>query len=263
MIRLTLLDKEGLQDAQRIVSALHYLKRPVDSRCSIEGYAIEILTDPEPSPVLGLQHYPNTIWYAGFCSPGEMEAQTVGYLLFGRPEATRCYPWYGDVDQKSAGKVECSRWEVLNLARVWLDPSTQPGGSLHRPEILPGFRDRRGAWRSSLASTAVREAARKIRLDYLLKRLPCFPSEPYQLAWLLSYCDTRLHKGTIYRAAGFELYRTNERGIQTWRLPIAPLSPAEDRHVLAASSLSQRSREYRDARAAEGMEQLTLGGIAF
>jgi hypothetical protein len=247
VIRLTPLDKEGLQDAQRVVSALHYLRRPVDARCSVEGYAVHVELPWEPT----LDELETEAGWAG-------KWQMVGVLLFGRPEATRCYPWYGDVDQKIAGKVECSRWEVLNLARVWLDPSTQPGGALCRPEILPGFRDRRGEWRSMLASTTLREAARKIRLDYLLKRPPCFPEEPYQLAWLLSYCDTRLHRGVIYKAAGFELYRTNERGIQTWRLPLAPLSPAEDRQVLAASSLSQRSREHRDRRVAGQLEQLSL-----
>ena len=42
---------------------------------------------------------------------------------------------------------------------------------------------------------------------------------------MLSYCDTRSHKGTIYRAAGFALSRTNERGIETYHsTAVAPLT---------------------------------------
>jgi hypothetical protein len=106
-----------------------------------------------------------------------------------------------------------------------------------------------------------------VRQDYLLSRPPCFLEEPYQLRWLLSYCDTRLHRGVVYKAAGFELYRgpgsdrPTDTSIQTWRLPLNPLSPAEDQKVRTASSLSARSREYREERRAGEMEQLTIGGM--
>jgi hypothetical protein len=170
-------------------------------------------------------------------------------LIFGRPEATRCGDWYGGVEDVGAGRCEVTRWQVLNLSRVRVDPVFQAGGSYYHPEILPGFTDRRGTWRSTLASEAIRAAVERIGYEYLLRRPPCFLDEPYEIRWLLSYCDTHLHKGTIYRAAGFELYRTNKRGIQTWRIRLPGLSPQEDQMIRAASLSNPRSIRYRAERA--------------
>ncbi len=234
MIRLRLLDRAGLAWAQGVVTACHYLRRPVDTRCSVEGYAVEIEAQGEP----------------------------IGYLLLGRPQATKVRGWYGSVEDLAAGRVGCSYWSVLNLARVWFDPQVQQGGRLHRADLLPGFTDRRGLWRSTLGSTAIRLAAERVRLDYLLRRPPCFLEEPYQLRWLLSYCDRRLHRGVLYRAAGFELVRPHEpekeRWIETWRLPLASLSPAEDARVREAAAVSPRSIAYREARRSQAIEQLEI-----
>lgn len=218
-VRLVPLDAAGLREAQACVTRDHYLRKPVDVRSMPEAYAVEI-------------HLLN-----------------VGFLLVGRPEATRCYPWYGSIEDLASGRAEVSRWQVLNLARVWLHPCVQPGGALYSPEDLPGFRDRGGAFRSTLASTVVRALADVVVRDYLVRRPPCFLEEPYQLRWLLSYCDTQLHRGTIYRAAGFELYRTNDRGLQTWRLPLRALTAAEDAEVREASRVNVRSRSHRARRA--------------
>jgi hypothetical protein len=83
--------------AQAMVTQYHYLRRPVDPRTMTEGYQVRL---PEIGPV--------------------------GVLLFGRPEATRCYPWYGGLDDVRTGRAEVTRWQVLNLSRVWLDPLVQP-----------------------------------------------------------------------------------------------------------------------------------------
>jgi len=96
-------------------------------------------------------------------------------------------------------------------------------------------------------------AAEKIGFDYLMQRPPCFLDEPYRIKYLLSYCDTRLHKGTIYREAGFELYRTNKAGIQTWRLPVRGLTAAEDNQVQEASRVNTRAIRYRAQRAQMGL----------
>jgi hypothetical protein len=138
---------------------------------------------------------------------------------------------------------------VLNLARVWIDPRFQPGGWGYSAEYLPGFVDRKGNFRSTLASSAIRELAARVGFDYLMRRPPCFLDEPYQIRYLMSYCDTRLHKGTIYRQAGFELYRTNQDGIQTWRLRLPALSPEQDGQVREAALRSPRSQAYRAKRA--------------
>lgn len=216
MIRLDTLDSAGIAWAQGLVVQNHYLHRPVDPRCSVEGYGVR---------VGALEH--------------------CGTLLVGRPQATRCYPWYGSVEDVAAGRAEVTRWQVLNLARVYFYPHVQPGGYLH--DQVPGFRDRRGVWRSRLGSVAIGQLAERVGLDYLLARPPCFLDEPYELRWLLSYCDTRVHRGALYRACGFELYRTGP--IQTWRLPLRSLSQAERAQVEHAAQVNGRSRAHRARRA--------------
>jgi hypothetical protein len=232
------LDRAGLAWAQATVTRWHYLRTPVDGRCALEGYAVHLAD-----------------W------------GRVGLLLVGRPEAQRCYPWYGSVDDVAAGRATCSRWEVLNLARVWLDPRFQRGGAY--VHAAPGYTDRRGAWRSTLASTALGLLAAQVGLDYLLRRPPCFLAEPYQLRFLLSYCDPtathhtprgwQTHHGTIYQASGFECYRTNRAGLQTWRLPLPPLTAVQDAAVRAGAEVCGRSRQYRARRlAAATVQQLSL-----
>jgi len=66
---------------------------------------------------------------------------------------------------------------------------------------------------------------------------------------VLSYCDTRLHRGVIYQQSGFELYRTNARGIQTWRVRLPALTPEQDSAVQVASALNARAQRYRARRA--------------
>lgn len=212
------LDRDQIAQAQRLVTARHYLHKPIDARCSVEGYGVGL---------------------AG---------RSVGALLLGRPQATACYPWYGSVADVAVGRALCTRWQVLNLARVYFDPTVQVGGSLYAPGLIPGFHDRRGVFRSTLGSSAIAAIADRVVIDYLIARPPCFLDEPYELRWLLSYCDTRKHRGVLYRAAGFELYRTNANGI-TWRLPLRELTLDEHCLVHAASARSPRSIAYRERRA--------------
>jgi len=101
MLSLEILDKGEVAKAQKTVMINHYLHRPVDSRCSVAGYQVEL-----------------------------RGVGVVGYLLFGRPEATRCGDWYGSVKDVLTGKCEVTRWQVLNLARVYLFNTVQTGGCL-------------------------------------------------------------------------------------------------------------------------------------
>lgn len=215
------LDSAGRARAQHIVAHCHYLRRPVDSRCSVEGYAVELMGVPG----------------------------VAGWFLLGRPQATSCYPWYGSVEDVRTGRAAVTRWQVLNLARIWFRPDVQPGGDYHRPHLLPGFIDRRGTFRSTLVSAAIAQLAARVGSDYLLRRPPCFLDEPYEIRWLLSYCDTRLHRGTVYRASGFERWRVNAAGVETWRLLLPPLTADEDAAVRAAAAASPRSRAHRARRA--------------
>ncbi len=230
LVYLQQLDREGLAWAQQTVTVHHYLRRPVDVRTMPEGYKVMLRV------------------------PSIRASQRVGLLLFGRPECTRCTGFFGSIEDVQAVRGMVTRWQVLNLSRVWLSPEVQPGGRFHSPDYLPGFTDRHGVWRSTLASVVIAEAARRIRLDYLLARPPCYLDEPYQLLWLISYCDTSQHRGTIYAAAGFSEFRRNARGIATWRLPLAPLLPEADAMVRAAASVNPRSRRFRERRAQLALE---------
>lgn len=219
MDTLSMLNREGIETAQDDMVRWNYLHKRIDPRCSVEGYMII------------------SNWWP------------VGWLLFGRPQATKCGAWYGGVKDVLQGRCECTRWQVLNLARVWISPTFQPGGEHYNSDCLPGFVDRKGVWRSTLASEALRLAERCIGLDYLLSRPPVFPDEPYQIDWIMSYCNSRLHKGLIYAAAGYELHRVNAQGIQTWRKRLPPLTEAEHAQVLRASERSLRAMRYRSQRA--------------
>jgi hypothetical protein len=225
VIELTVADTRGLAWAQNAVTAYHYLHAPVDSRCSPLAYLI---------------------WARNVADP-------VGCLIVGRPESTRCYDGkltYGSLKDVRAGRATFDRWEVLNLARVWLHPAVQAGGQFCRPGRVPGFRDRRGVWRNAVASAAIKLLAERVSYDYLRARPPVYPDEPYQIRVLLSYCDTRLHRGTIYRAAGWQLARVNQSGIQTWYADqVAPLSSYEDDMIRKLAGQAWRSRRFRARRA--------------
>lgn len=229
MIHLTHVPKTApvWQTAKAVIENCHYLHKFPDPRTSHETYSVMV------DATLG----------------------EAGFLVFGRPEATRCGDWYGGVDDVQRGRCEVTRWQVLNLARVWLFRQYQSGGGFCRPGVVPGYVDRRGVFRSTLASTALRAAIDAIGFEYLKRRPPCFLDEPYEIKWLLSYCDTRLHRGTIYAAAGFERYRINDNGIETWRIRVPPLTAAQDAAIREASRTHPRSISYRAQRA-----QLALWG---
>jgi hypothetical protein len=210
------------------IAGNHYLHRMPDPRTSYEIAIINLSRYPEP----------------------------VGALIFNRPEATRCYPWYGGVDDVQSGRSEVTRWQVLNLARVYIQPRFQRGGAYFIPGIVPGFFDRHGMFRSTLGSEAIQCALQRIGYDYLLRRPPVFLDEPYEIRWLLSYCDTRLHRGALYRSSGFERFRINANGIETWRIPLPALTAEQHQAIRQASQGDQRARKLQNRRLSA--QQLTI-----
>jgi hypothetical protein len=201
-----------------MVTRYHYLHAPVDIRSKPLAYLV----------LLG------GLW--------------VGCLIFGRPEAARTGDWYGDVADKVAGQCRFSRWELLNLSRVWLDPAVQQNGIWYSPDLLPGFYDRQGTFHSSLATTAILMALDCLVVDYLMAFPPVDVREPYQIAEVLSYCAER-HKGIIYQQSGFRLERENRQGLQTYARPVRPLTPGEDAYIRFLAEHSPRSKHYRALRA--------------
>jgi len=212
-LHLYLADSAGIRWAQQQVTTSHYLHRPVDTRCSLLVYLV----------LLGQER--------------------VGTLIFGRPEAQRVNGWYGSVDDVAAGHCPLIRWQVLNLARIWLHPRIQAGG----PDYI-----------ENAATFVIAQALRRVVVEYLLLYPPCFLGEPYELVDCLSYCDSRVHIGILYRAANFHLVRENERGIQTYARPLRALSRVERQAVIQAAQVSPRSRHYRAMRAAAMWQQGSL-----
>jgi hypothetical protein len=234
MLSVVLADKHGLKWAQEQVILHHYLHTPVDDRCSPVALLVTLFE------------------------------KRVGCLIFGRPEATRVNGWYGSVDDVRTGKCRLSRWEVLNLARVWLDPSLQKDGGqwyhppgLPGPSVLPGFYDRKRVWHSCAASSVIDLALERIVFDFLSCKPPVWMEEPYAIREILSYSDSRRHKGTLYRASRFTLVRTNAVGIETYVRPVRGLTPAEQAIIAFRSQHDPRCRKLREARRVASYEQLT------
>jgi hypothetical protein len=231
MLKVTLAEKSGLKWAQEQVCDHHYLHTPVDERCSPVAMLVTLFNE------------------------------RVGCLIFGRPEATRVNGWYGSVEDVHTGKCRLTRWEVLNLARVWLNPSLQREGRWYHPQglvgpsLLPGFYDRQRNWHSTVASSAIDLALEQIAFHYLVCKPPVWMEEPYQIREVLSYCDSRKHKGTLYRASGFTLVRTNKSGIETYVRPVRSLTVDEQAVIMKRSEQDPRCRKLRERRRAASYEQ--------
>lgn len=209
-ITIQLADERGAEWSQAQVATHHYLHATVDSRCSALIYLVL------------------------------MDGERAGCLIFGRPESTRCYQGgltYGSQEDVKSERAYFDRWEIINLARVWLDPRIQVGGADYVPNA---------------ASCAIGQALRRLPADYLTHFPPCFLDEPWQLQMCLSYCDTRQpsHHGTIYKAAGFWRVRVNDDGIETWARPLRRLGHREQEHIKKIAQQSHRSRVYRSMRLA-------------
>lgn len=206
MFSLTKIHKCDFREACDIVIRCHYLHKPPHPMAMTEGYWITTQDD--------------------------MHA---GLLLFGRPQSTMAKGWYGP-------GTDTTKWQILNLSRVWIDPDYQPGGALY--ESTPGYQDRHGNHRSTLASDMIKAAIARIGRDYLLARPPVFLDHPYVITWLLSYCDVRFHRGTIYEAANFELYSQHAH-IRTFRIQLPPLTITDNAIIIERSLLDERAIKKR------------------
>lgn len=204
--------REGLTWAQEHVTKHHYLHAPVDTRCRPFAYVVDL------------------------------PFERVGCIIFGRPQATACYQGeltYGSTEDVQSGRARYDRWEILNMARVWLDPSIQKGGDYYIPRA---------------ASYVIAEALRQVTYDYLIAYPPVDCSFPYQIRCVLSYCDTRIHTGYIYMVSRFKLARTNDDGIQTWMKPLPGLPSDDDVLVRRHSEQSPRSKRIRSLRRQEARQ---------
>jgi hypothetical protein len=175
-----------------------------------------------------------------------MDDSWAGLLIFNRTQVVYQRGFFGQLSHVAADQAPYTNWQILNLCRVLVNPDCQPGGSLYTATHLPGYYDRKGEFKSTLASEMIRASVSRIGFDYLMAKPPVFLDQPYEITYLVSYCNTSLHRGVIYRAAGFELY-TNAP-IQMYRHPIPALTPSQHTAIMAASMTDGRANRLRERR---------------
>ncbi|HEU4329175.1 MAG TPA: hypothetical protein VFS21_38910 [Roseiflexaceae bacterium] len=137
MLTLRCADAAGRAWAQAQIVEHHYLHKRVPNQCRPLAYVVQ-------HAVLG----------------------PVGCLIFGRPQAQCCYQGgltYGSLADVLCGRAFWERWEIINLARVWLDPRIQLGGSHHVPNA---------------ATRMIGQALRRVHYDYLVACPPIDLLEP-------------------------------------------------------------------------------------
>lgn len=164
-LRIELGDDLSLRWAQQVVTEHHYLHHPVDPRARPMVYVI--------------RH----------------DDFRMGLIMLGIPHATRCAGWWGYPGLPT-------QWQVVDLCRIWLDPGIQRDGYWCRPGEVPGYTDRHGVWRPTVATWAISEVLARVQADRVRLWPPVYPSEPYHIRLAISYSDPRFHRGTIYRHAG-------------------------------------------------------------
>lgn len=163
MVTISLGDKSDLAWAQEMVTYMHYLNQKVDPRARPMAYII--------------RH----------------NGKRLGLIMVGHPHATKCGGWWGYPGLPT-------QWQVVDLCRICLAPTLQRGGPLAQPGLVPGFIDRRGEFRPTVASWAIGEVLSRVQRDRVSMYPPVYPEQPYHIRLAISYHDPAYHKGFIYRA---------------------------------------------------------------
>lgn len=122
------------------------------------------------------------------------EGERKGCVILGIPHATRCGGWWGYPGLPT-------QWQCVDLCRVYIHPDLQAGGFWCYPGEVPGFTDRHGVWRPSVASWAIHEVLARVQRDRVALWPPVYLEQPYHILLGVSYSDPAFHRGTIYRAA--------------------------------------------------------------
>ena len=152
----------------------------------------------------------------GFTPDGEMW----GAVVFKKPQHHQHHGLFGSTGLPTG-------WQVLDLARVWVNPCLQRKENGHSLCVF---------------SQMVSRCARRVQQDWLEHHPPRFPDQPYHILLLISYCDLSHHDGTAYRASGFRwhgysrdrskelYYRHLKKPLKRWRStnPFQPPLPLFD-----------------------------------
>lgn len=144
----------------------------------IESHYLHKMVDPRARPMTYIMH--------------DGDGVRLGVVMLGIPHATRCSGWWGYPGLPT-------QWQVVDLCRLWLDPSVQAGGDRCQFGHVPGFFDRRRIWRPTVASWVISQVLGRVQRDRVSLWPPVYPDEPYHILLAISYHDPKFHRGTIYR----------------------------------------------------------------
>ena len=202
-LTISLGSADDLRWAQATVTEHHYLRQPVDPRARPMVYVVKRETttaqwtasEPKPFPPGTFLPTGHPTTYRAARLKQVSTSERVGLVMLGIPHATRCGGWWGYEGLPT-------QWQVVDLCRIWLDPELQRGGALCRPGSVPGYTDRRGQWRPTVATWAIREVLSRVQADRVRQWPPVYPEQPYHIELAISYSDPRFHRGTIYREGG-------------------------------------------------------------
>lgn len=173
---------ELLADVRNCCATRHYLRRWPDPRSLPMAYALAV-NDSVRAP----------------------DGCLNGLLVFKKPQHHKQRDLFGYPELPTA-------WQVLDMARVWINPYWQQ----------PGL---------NLFSRMVALGLKRLQADWLEHHPPVFPALPYHITLVISYCELRHHDGTAYRACSFvdggktsdgtkELYYRNLRQpLKSWAMP--------------------------------------------
>jgi hypothetical protein len=134
MLTIELGNRTDLLWAQDTVAEKHYLHQPVDPRARPMAYVI--------------RH----------------DDFRVGLVMLGIPHATKCTGWWGYPGLPT-------QWQVVDICRIWIHPDLQAGGFWCELGEVPGFVDRHGQFRPTVALDdlpVVASVPDTARLDQLL-----------------------------------------------------------------------------------------------
>lgn len=131
--------------------------------------------------------------------------EAVGLCIVGSPHATRNGGWWGYPGLPT-------QWQVVDLSRIWLDPSIQRGGRYCHPAVVPGYVDRHDRFQPTTATWLIAEVLRRVQHDRIALWPPVQLSKPYHIRLAISYHDPRFHRGAIYRMAGAQPMYTDAAG---------------------------------------------------
>jgi len=125
-------------------------------------------------------------WIVGFDGNLTMpDGKPCGFILYANIHYTRLTGEFGFPGLPT-------KWQVLSLARLWLH------------DDLP--RNSETAVIAQTLRQTGHDHAAMVQRRWLDIHPPRYPDEPYHIRKVISYSDTRYHRGTIYRAANFREY---------------------------------------------------------